>query len=83
MTDTVRVFVNGSQVASQAQATPLTTSTGALHIGGDSYGEWFTGRIDEVRITTAVASSGWVATEYANQRPGSTFYTVGPDQPAP
>src|SRR5213076_1255747 len=48
---TVRLYVNGVQVASQAQTTPLTTSTGTLQIGADSYaGENFAGRIDEVRI---------------------------------
>src|SRR2546425_823551 len=48
---TVRLYVNGAQVASQAQTTPLTTSTGTLQIGGDAYtGENFAGRIDEVRI---------------------------------
>src|SRR5262245_2050331 len=31
---TVRLFVNGVQVASQAQTTPITTSTGTLQIGG-------------------------------------------------
>jgi len=51
---TVRLFINGVQVASQAQTTLLTTTTGTLQIGGDSYpGEFFAGRIDEVRITTA------------------------------
>src|SRR5712691_10851782 len=48
---TVRLYVNGVQVASQAQTTPLMPTTGTLQIGADSYtGENFTGRIDEVRI---------------------------------
>jgi len=47
---TVRLFVNGVQVASQAQPTPLATTTGTLQIGGNSYGEYFAGRIDDVRI---------------------------------
>src|SRR5205809_1687899 len=47
----VRLYVNGVQVTSQAQATPLRTTTGTLQIGADSYaGENFVGRIDEVRI---------------------------------
>jgi len=38
-------------VASQAQTTALTPSTGTLQIGGDTYaGENFSGRVDEVRI---------------------------------
>ena len=48
---TVRLYVNGTQVASQAQTTALTTSTGALSIGGSvAYGEYFAGHIDEVRV---------------------------------
>jgi len=48
---TVRLFVNGVQVASQAQTTALTNTTGTLQLGGDSYpNEFFAGRIDEVRI---------------------------------
>jgi len=48
---TVRLYVNGVEVASQTQTTPLTTSTATLQIGGDAYsGENFAGRIDEVRI---------------------------------
>jgi hypothetical protein len=41
------------------------------------------GELDEVRVATAAHSSGWVATEYKSQRPGSTFIkSVGPAQPA-
>jgi len=48
---TVRLYVNGVQVGSRAVAGGLLTSTGALRIGGNSiWGEFFQGRIDEVRI---------------------------------
>jgi hypothetical protein len=48
---TVRLFVNGTQVASTAASGPLSTSTGALRIGGNSlWGEYFRGRLDEVRV---------------------------------
>ena len=47
----VRLYVNGGLVASQAQTTALVPTAGTLQIGGDSYpGEFFAGRIDEVRI---------------------------------
>jgi hypothetical protein len=45
-----RLYVDGEQVASLVETTPLTTSTGSLQIGGSSYGEYFNGVIDEVRI---------------------------------
>jgi PKD repeat protein len=48
---TQKLYVNGSQVASQAQSGSLQTSDGALRIGGNSsWGEFFKGKIDEVRI---------------------------------
>jgi chitodextrinase len=48
---TVRLYVNGVQVASQAKTGTIATSTNPLQIGGDSiYGQYFAGRIDEVRV---------------------------------
>jgi PKD repeat protein len=48
---TLRLFVNGTQVASRAIAGPLLTSTGVLRFGGNGvWGEFFAGRIDEVRL---------------------------------
>jgi subtilisin-like proprotein convertase family protein len=48
---TMRLYVNGVQVGSRAQTGLINTSTGLLTIGGDAlYGQYFAGRIDEVRI---------------------------------
>ncbi len=48
---TVRLYVNGVQVASGAQAGDILTSANALKIGSDSfYGQCFQGMIDEVRV---------------------------------
>ncbi len=50
---TLRLYVNGTQVASRAQSGPIQTTTGELTIGGDGfYGQYFQGRIDEVRVYT-------------------------------
>ena len=41
---TLRLYVNGVQVASRAQTGNLVTSTNPLQIGGDSiYGQYFQG----------------------------------------
>jgi len=54
----VRVYVNGTQVASQAFTGRITTSSGALRIGGSRVrGEYFTGQIDEVRVYDRALSS--------------------------
>ena len=48
---TLRLYVNGAQVASRALPGALVTSAQALRIGGNAvWGEWFKGAIDEVRI---------------------------------
>ncbi len=48
---TMRLYVNGTQVASRALAGAIQASSGALSIGGDSlYGQYFAGLIDEVRV---------------------------------
>ena len=48
---TLRMFVNGEQVGTRAVAGTLRTSSGALRIGGNGvWTEWFSGRIDEVRL---------------------------------
>jgi hypothetical protein len=48
---TLRLYVNGVQVSSQAKTGNLVTSANPLQIGGDSrYGHYFKGTIDEVRI---------------------------------
>jgi hypothetical protein len=48
---TLRLYVNGGLVGSRAVASPLLTSTGVLRFGGNNvWGEFFAGRIDEVRI---------------------------------
>jgi len=48
---TVRLYVNGVQVASAPKSGLVVTSSYPLEIGGDSiYGQPFTGLIDEVRV---------------------------------
>ncbi len=48
---TLRVFVNGVQVGNRALSGALLVSTGALRLGGNAvWGEYFQGRLDEVRI---------------------------------
>jgi hypothetical protein len=48
---TLRLYINGTQVASRAAGGAIQTTNNPLWIGGNSpYGEYFTGLIDEVRI---------------------------------
>jgi chitodextrinase len=55
---TLRLYVNGVQVASRAQTGSIATTTNPLQIGGDSFfGQYFQGTIDEVRIYNRVLTS--------------------------
>ncbi len=55
---TLRLYVNGTQVGSRAMTGALLTSTGALRIGGNSiWGEFFQGRIDEIRVYNRALSA--------------------------
>ena len=86
-----RLYVNGTQVASKAQAGSMGGSTGALRIGGNSlWGEFFKGSIDEVRIynralsateiktdmTTAVATSPALSRLLGDQQMGTKTDTI-------
>ena len=70
---TLRLYVNGVQVASQAQTGAITTSTNPLQIGGDSlYGQFFQGTIDEVRIYNVALTAAQIQTDMNTQVPPDT-----------
>src|SRR2546421_41505 len=78
---TVRLFVNGVQVASQAQTTPLATTPGTLQMGANSYGEFFAGRIDEVRIYNRALSATEIQTDMNTSIAPSAPDTTAPSAP--
>ncbi len=69
---TLRLYVNGTQVASTAHTGAISTSTNPLQIGGDSlYGQFFAGMIDEVRIyNTALTATQIQADQTTPVTPG-------------
>jgi hypothetical protein len=55
---TIRLYRNGTLVASRSVAGTITTSNSPLRIGGNSvWGEWFNGVIDEVRVYKAALTA--------------------------
>ena len=61
---TLRLYVNGVEVASRPVLTQIATSTGALTIGGDAFhGQYFAGRIDEVRVYNTALSASQIQTD--------------------
>ena len=67
---TIRLYVNGVEVGSQALTGPIATSTGALRIGGNAvWGEYFQGLIDEVRVYNRALSAGEIQLDMATPIP--------------
>jgi hypothetical protein len=62
----MRLYVNGVQVGTQTIAGPIATSTGALTIGGNTvWGEFFTGRVDDLRVYNRARSQAEVQSDMA------------------
>jgi chitodextrinase len=58
------LYVSGTLVASGAASGSITTTTGALRIGGNGvWGEYFQGLIDEVRIYNRALTAGEIQTD--------------------
>src|SRR5215467_1609285 len=63
---TLRLYVNGTLVASTAHTGTIATSTNPLQIGGDSiYGQYFAGLIDNVRIYNVAITAAQIQTDQA------------------
>jgi hypothetical protein len=61
---TLRMYVNGTLVASQAYSGGMLAANGPLQFGGNSiWGEYFSGLIDEVRIYNRPLSAAEIQTD--------------------
>ena len=73
------VYVDGALVASGSVTGNLATSTGALRIGGNTiWGEYFQGRIDDVRIYNRALSAAEIVTDLNTPVVPSTPDTEAP-----
>jgi outer membrane protein assembly factor BamB len=60
----LRLYVNGTQVASVAHTGAIASSTNPLQIGGDTiYSQYFAGLIDEVRIYNVALTAAQIQTD--------------------
>ena len=61
---TLSIYVNGALAASQAMTGPINTATSPLRFGGNNvWGEYFTGRLDEVRVYNRALSEAEIQTD--------------------
>ena len=60
----------------------LATNNNPFYIGFNLgwTNEVFDGFIDEVRISSATRTTGWISSQYENQNDPNSFYTVGTEQ---
>jgi glucose/arabinose dehydrogenase len=80
---TMRMFVNGVQVASTPFAGSVPTSGSPLRIGGNGvWGEWFAGLIDEVRVYNRALSAAEVSADSLTGGAADTVPPTAPGTPA-
>ena len=79
---TLRLYVNGVQVASKSATAAMAVSTNPLQIGGNTiYGSYYNGVIDEVRIyNRALTQANPERHEYAGRRNGPDPYANAPNR---
>jgi hydrogenase maturation factor HypE len=64
--NTMRLFVNGVQASSIAAGSPVLASANAFRIGGNSsWGEYFVGLIDEVRVYNRALTANEIQSDMA------------------
>ncbi len=79
---TLRIYVNGTLVGSQAKTGAIASSTNQLQIGGDSiFGQFFSGMIDEVRVYNTALTAAQVQTDMTTPVSGGSSDTQPPSAP--
>jgi hypothetical protein len=79
-TNTGALYTNGSSLTiatnNLADAGSETTENMYFGQGGNGSG-YFTGYLDEIKISNIVRTADWIKTEYNNQNDPASFYTIG------
>ncbi|NTV30966.1 DUF2341 domain-containing protein [candidate division WWE3 bacterium] len=74
----IYVYIDGALSSTDSSwETTFSRSTGTLYLAAYNWGSasnFFTGKLDEIRLNTSVLTADWIATEYANQNSPSTFF---------
>jgi RHS repeat-associated protein len=74
------LYINGQIVGTNTTPSSIANPPNLdFGVWANSSGRYFNGSLDEIRISSAVRSSDWIAAEYNNQSSPSAFYSVGPE----
>lgn len=81
----VRIFVDGQEMAftEEHDATAWTmVGMPGNWLWGSNIGLSgpFAGKMDEIQVMRGIRTPAWARAAYANQRPGSTLLTIGPEE---
>jgi hypothetical protein len=76
----IRIFKNGMQVGSGSSCSTIGSVSTSIALRGPYNIYYLDGLFDEVRISNIQRSTGWIYTEYENQKDPGSFYTVGSQQ---
>lgn len=74
---TTTIYANNSAGGTTSAGTPNAPTAGGVYVGVVPTHGGFDGSIDEFRIHDSIRSLDWFTAEYNNQKPSSTFLTVG------
>lgn len=79
------VYINGSPANSTKNDPATSTLTNndfqvRLGAAAGTVGDYFNGRMDEVRISNVLRTADWIRTEYNNQLNPAAFYTLGTEE---
>jgi hypothetical protein len=79
--NTPSIFINGAPLTLTSRSSPggsmVSDAAHSARVGNRGAGDrTFNGRLDEVRLSRAARSPGWIATSYRNQLNPGAFYTV-------
>lgn len=76
----VNIYVDGSSDAAQGSLSGSLNQTATFMLLGT--GNYYSGLMDEVRVSGIARSADWIKAEYNNQSSPSTFYYVATPPPA-
>jgi PKD repeat protein len=71
---TARMYVDGVERTTDSSLTPVVAGTQSLHFGREE-GDFFLGRIDEIRVAPVARSSAWMAAQFLSM--SDAFVTFG------